>query len=96
MEPIFGIRRGEGGKMKYFCWINISYSTRDGCKCVFVGLPLATALAMAVNNVFISRLFVGFVSTISLEGGLWLHWFDENAVVVVVVCFLGNVVAMDL
>ena len=71
-----------------------SEGVKGGRRSVFVGLALATALAMSVDNVFISSSCVGFVSTISTEGGLWLHWFDEN--VVVVVRFLGNVVAMDL
>ena len=66
---------------------------KGGRRSVLAGLAFATALAMDVDNVLISRSGVVLVSTISTEGGIWLHWFDEN---VVVVCFTGNVLATDL
>jgi len=72
----------------------VSEGVKGGRRSVFVGLALATALAMSVDNVFISSSFVGFVSTISTEGGLWLHLFDEN--VVFDVCLLCSLVSMDL
>ena len=72
----------------------VSEEVKGGRRSVFVGLALATALAMAVDNVFISSSFVGSVSTISTKGGLWLHLFDDN--VVVDVCLLCSLMSMDL
>ena len=48
----------------------VSAGVKGGRRSVFVGLTLATALAMAVDNVIISSSVDWFVSTISMEGGL--------------------------
>jgi len=71
----------------------MSEGVKGGRRSVLVGLVFATSLTMTVDNVLISRSLVVLVLTISTEGGIWLHWFDEN---VVVVCFTGNVLATDL
>ena len=71
----------------------MSEGVKGGRRSVLVGLVFATSLTMTVDNVLKSRSLVVLVLTISTEGGIWLHWFDEN---VVVVCFTGNVLATDL
>ena len=71
----------------------MSEGVKSGRRSVLVGLVFATSLTMAVDNVLISRPGVVLVSTISTEGGRWLHWFDENGVVV---CFTGDELATDL
>ena len=58
----------------------VSEGVKGGRRSVFVGLALATALAMAVDNVIISSSFEWFVSTISTEEGLCMLLFDENVV----------------
>ena len=71
----------------------MSKEVEGGRRSVLVRLAFATALAMAVDNVLISRSGVVLISTISTEGGIWLHWFDKN---VVVVCLTGDELATDL
>ena len=71
----------------------MSEGVKGGRRSVLVGLVFAVVFAMAVDNVLISRSGVVLVSTISTEGGIWLHLFDENGVVV---CFTGDELATDL
>ena len=71
----------------------MSEGAKDGRRSVLVGLVFATALAMDVDNVLVSRSGVVLVSTISTEEGIWLYWFDKN---VGVVCLTGDELATDL
>ena len=72
----------------------VSEGVKGGRRSIFVGLALATSLAMDVDNVIISNSFEWFVSTISTEGGLRMHLFEEN--VVFDVCLLCSLESMDL
>ena len=58
----------------------VSEGVKGGRRSGFVGLALATALEMAVDNEIMSSSVDWFVSTISTEGGLWMLLFDENVV----------------
>ena len=58
---------------------------KGGRRSVFVGLALATALAIAVDNVTMFR-SVDWFSTISTVGGVYTLLFVENVVVVLVGC----------
>ena len=90
-------------KVVYDNWIIIEWSqvlvsegVKGGRRSVFVGLALATALAIAVDNVTMFRSVDWLVSTISTVGGLCTLLFEENVVVVLVGCSFWKLVSIDL